>query len=39
MKKTELRAYIYDFNTDYNAIAISDILEIHKHLMKENGIV
>ena len=39
MKKTELRAYIYDFNTDYNAIAISDILDINKYLMKKNGIV
>ena len=27
------------FSTDYNAIAISDILDIHKYLMKKNGIV
>ena len=29
---------IYDFSTDYNAIAVSDILDIHKYLMKNNGI-
>ena len=26
-------------STDYNAIAVSDILYIHKYLMKKNGIV
>ena len=30
---------IYDFSTDYNAIAVSDILDIHKYLMEKNGIV
>ena len=40
MKKTWLHnGYIYDFSTDYNAIAVSDILDIHKYLMKKNGIV
>ena len=39
MKKTGFNGYIYDFSTDYNAIAVSDILGIHKYLMKKNGIV
>ena len=38
-KKTGFNGYIYDFSTDYNAIAVSDILDIHKYLMKKNGIV
>ena len=39
MKKTGFNGYIYDFSTDYNAIAVSDILDIHKYLMKKNKIV
>ena len=39
MKKTGFNGYIYDFSTDYNAIAVSDILDIHKYLMKKNEIV
>ena len=39
MKKTGLKGYVYDFSVDYNAIAISDILYIHKYLMKKNEIV
>ena len=39
MKKTGFNSYIYDFSTDYNAIAVSDILDIHKYLMKKNEIV
>ena len=39
MKKTGFNGYIYDFSTDYNGIAVSDILDIHKHLMKKNEIV
>ena len=35
MKKTGLNGYIYDFSTDYKAIATSDILDIHKYLMKK----
>ena len=31
--------YIYGFSTYYNAIAVSNILDIHKYLMKKNGIV
>ena len=39
MKKTGLNGYVYDFNVDYDAIAVDDILDIHKYLMKKNGIV
>ena len=39
MKKTGFNGYIYDLSTDYNAIAVSDILDIHKYLMKKNKIV
>ena len=38
-KKSGFNGYIYDFSTDYNAIAVSDILDIHKYLMKKNRIV
>ena len=38
-KKTGFNKYIYDFSSDYNAIAVSDILDIHKYSMKKNGIV
>ena len=39
MKKTGFNRYIYDFSTDYNAVTISDIQNIHGYLMKKNGIV
>ena len=39
MKKTGLKDYVYDFKVDYNAIAVTDILDIHKYLMKKNEIV
>ena len=39
MKKTRLYGYVYDFSVDHNAIAVDDILDIHKYLMKKNGIV
>ena len=35
MKKTGLNGYVYDFSVDYDAIAVDDILDIHKYLMKE----
>ena len=38
-KKTGLKGYVYDFSVDYDAIVASDILDIHKHLMKKNEIV
>ena len=39
MKKTGFNGYIYDFSTDYNVTNKSDILDIHKYLMKENNMV
>ena len=36
MKKTGLNGYVYDFSVDYDAIAVDDILEFHKYLMKKN---
>ena len=36
MKKTDLKGYIYDFSIAYNAISISDIRDIDKHLMENN---
>ena len=39
MKKTGLNRYVYDFSVDYDAIAVDDILDTKKYLMKKNGIV
>ena len=39
MQKTGLKGYVYDFSVDYDAIAVADILDIHKYLMKKNEIV
>ena len=39
VKKTGLKGHDYDFSIDYDAIAISGILDIHKYLMKKNDIV
>ena len=33
------KGYVYDFSVDYNSIAVSDILDIHKYLKKKNEIV
>ena len=39
MKKTRFTGYVYDFSVNYDAIAVDDILDIHKYLMKKNNIV
>ena len=39
VKKTGFNSYVYDFSVDYGAIAVDDILDIHKYLMKKNNIV
>ena len=39
MKKTGLSRFVYDFSVDYGAIAIDDIVDIHKYLMKKNSIM
>ena len=39
MKKAGLNGYVYDLSVDYYAIAVDDILDIHKYLMKNNNII
>ena len=39
MKDTGINGYVYDFSVDYDAIAVYDIKDIHKYLMKKNNIV
>ena len=39
MKKTGFNGYVYDISVDYYAIAVDDIVDIHKYLMKINNIV
>ena len=43
MRKTGLKGYFYDFSIDYDANAVTDLLDIHKYEkekeMKKNGIV
>ena len=38
-KKTGVKGYIYNFSVGYDAISVSDILDIQKYLMEKNGIV
>ena len=39
MKKTGFNGYVYDFSVDYDAIAVDDILDSLKYLIKKNNIV
>ena len=39
LKKTSLKGFVYDFSVNYNAITVTDILDIPKHLMKKNELV
>ena len=39
MKKTGLTRYMYDFSVDYDAIAVNDIKDIHKYLMKKKSVM
>ena len=36
-KKPKLNGYAYNFSVDYDAIAVADILDIQKYLMKKMG--
>ena len=38
MKNTGIYGYFYDFSVDYDAIAVDDILDVHKYLVKKNNI-
>ena len=33
-----LNWYVYNFSADYDAIAVNDLLDIHKYLTKKNMI-
>ena len=35
IKKNGLKGYVYDFSVNYDAIAVSDILNIHMYLMEK----
>ena len=39
MKKTWFNGYIYDFSADNNSIDVNHMKDMHKYLMKNNGIV
>ena len=39
MKRTGFNGYIYDFSADYDSTDVDDIKDIHKYLMKKNGII
>ena len=39
MKRIGFTGYVYDFSVDYEAIAVDDIENINKYLMKEKDIV
>ena len=39
MEKTRIKGYVYDFSVDYDAIAVSGILDIHKYSMKKNDCI
>ena len=38
-KKIGWNGYVYDSSVDYNAIAIDDMLDIHKYLIKKHDII
>ena len=38
MKKTGFYGYVYDFSVDYDAIAIDDVLNINKYLIKRHDV-
>ena len=39
MKKAGFNGYVYDFSVDYDPIAVNDIKDNHKYLLKKNNIV
>ena len=39
MKKTRLNGYVYDFSVGYDAIAVNDVLDINKYLIKKNNMI
>ena len=39
MGRTGFNGYIYDFIVDYDSTDVDDVKDIHKYLMKNNGII
>ena len=39
MKRTGFTGYVYDLSIGYDPIAVDDIKDINKYLMKKNNIV
>ena len=39
MKRTGFNGYVYDFSVNYDAIAVNNIKNIDRYLMKKNNIV
>ena len=39
MKKTGLNGCVYDFSVDYDVIAVDDVLDIDKYLIKKNNVI
>ena len=39
MKRTGFNGCIYDFSVDYDAIAVDDMFDIRKYLMKKNNMI
>ena len=39
MNRTGFTGYVYDFSVDYEAIAVNDIKNIYKYLMKKNNMI
>ena len=39
MKKAGLYGYVIDFSVDYRAIAVNDILDIRRYLMKKKNVI
>ena len=39
MKKTGFTSYVSDFSVDYDSIAVDDIKNIQKYLMKKNNVI
>ena len=38
MKRAGLNGYVYHFSVYYNAVAVDDILDIHKYIIKKHDI-
>ena len=39
MKRTGFNGYVFYFSVDFDAIAVDDILDIHKYLRKNNNMI